>query len=92
MNTRFFDVHGRPVGDLDARTIAISWTALRAIPTVIAVAVGEHKLPAVWSALRSGCIDVLRDRRAHGPRHSWPCPRRPPPREGAVANDRPPRA
>jgi DNA-binding transcriptional regulator LsrR (DeoR family) len=59
MNTRFFDVHGRPVGDLDARTIAISWTALRSIPTVIAVAVGQHKLPAVWSALRSGCIDVL---------------------------------
>ncbi len=59
VNARFFDLHGRPVGDLDARTIAISWTALRAIPTVIAVAVGGHKLPAVWSALRSGCIDVL---------------------------------
>jgi DNA-binding transcriptional regulator LsrR (DeoR family) len=59
MNTRFFDVDGRPVGDLDARTLAIPWSALQAIPTVIAVAVGGHKLPAVWSALRAGCIDVL---------------------------------
>jgi DNA-binding transcriptional regulator LsrR (DeoR family) len=59
MNTRFFDADGQPVGDLEARTIAVSWEQLRAIPTVIAVAAGEHKATAIAGAARSGCIDVL---------------------------------
>jgi DNA-binding transcriptional regulator LsrR (DeoR family) len=59
MNTRFFDADGVPVGDLDARTIAVSWDELRAIHTVIAVAAGEHKAAAIAGAVRSGCIDVL---------------------------------
>jgi DNA-binding transcriptional regulator LsrR (DeoR family) len=59
MNTRFFDADGRPAGDLDARTIAVSWEQLRAIPTVIAVAAGEHKAAAIAGAARTGCIDVL---------------------------------
>ena len=59
MNTRFFDLDGRPVGDLDDRTIAISWEQLRAIPTVLAVAAGEHKATAILGALRTGCVDVL---------------------------------
>jgi DNA-binding transcriptional regulator LsrR (DeoR family) len=59
MNTRFFDVDGRPVGELEARTIAVGWEQLWAIPTVIAVAAGEHKAAAIASAARTGCIDVL---------------------------------
>lgn len=59
MNTRFFDADGQPVGDLDARTIAISWEQLRSIPTVIAVAAGEHKADAIAGAARTGCINVL---------------------------------
>jgi DNA-binding transcriptional regulator LsrR (DeoR family) len=59
MNTRFFDAGGQPVGELEARTIAVGWDQLRAIPTVIAVAAGEHKAAAIASAARSGCIDVL---------------------------------
>jgi DNA-binding transcriptional regulator LsrR (DeoR family) len=59
MNTRFFDASGLPTGDLEARTIAVSWEQLRAIPTVVAVAVGEYKAAAIAGAARSGCIDVL---------------------------------
>jgi DNA-binding transcriptional regulator LsrR (DeoR family) len=59
MNTRFFDAEGRPVGDLEARTIAVSWEQLRAIPTVIAVAAGEHKAAAIAGATRTGGVDVL---------------------------------
>jgi DNA-binding transcriptional regulator LsrR (DeoR family) len=59
MNTRFFDADGQPVGDLDERTIAISWAELRAIPTVVAVAAGEGKVTAVGAAVRTGCVDVL---------------------------------
>ena len=59
MNTRFFDAGGRPTGDLEARTIAVSWDQLRAIPTVIAVAAGEYKAAAIAGAARTGAIDVL---------------------------------
>lgn len=59
MNTRFFDAAGRPTGDLEARTVAVSWQQLRAIPTVIAVAAGEYKAAAIAGAAHSGCIDVL---------------------------------
>ena len=59
MNTRFFDADGQPVGDLDARTIAVSWEQLRSIPTVIAVAAGEHKADAIAGAARTGSVDVL---------------------------------
>jgi DNA-binding transcriptional regulator LsrR (DeoR family) len=59
VNTRFYDISGQPVGDLEERTIAISWQELRAIPTVIAVAAGAEKSTAILGALRSRCIDVL---------------------------------
>jgi DNA-binding transcriptional regulator LsrR (DeoR family) len=59
MNTRFFDGDGRPVGGIDQRTIAVSWSELRAIPTVVAVAAGEHKVGAIRGAALTGCIDVL---------------------------------
>jgi DNA-binding transcriptional regulator LsrR (DeoR family) len=59
MNGRFFRRDGRPGGHLDDRTIAIEWDQLRAIPTVLAVAAGKHKLAAILGALRTGCLDVL---------------------------------
>ena len=59
VNTRFFDEAGRPVTDLDDRTVAIGWDELRAIPTVVAVACGPAKSRAILGALRTGCIDVL---------------------------------
>jgi len=59
MNTRFFDRLGRPVGQLDRRTIAITWQELRAIPTVIAVASGLDKISAIAGAMRTGCVDML---------------------------------
>jgi DNA-binding transcriptional regulator LsrR (DeoR family) len=59
MNTRFFDAEGTSVGEVDRRTIAVEWDALRAIPTVVAVAAGAHKAVAVAGAARTGAIDVL---------------------------------
>jgi len=59
MNLRFFDSAGRPIGELEPRTIAIEWADLRAVPTVVAVAAGANKVEAIRGALRSGCIDVL---------------------------------
>jgi DNA-binding transcriptional regulator LsrR (DeoR family) len=59
MNARFFDAAGRPVGHLDRRTVAIEWSDLAAIPTVIAVAAGESKAEAIRGAARTGCVDVL---------------------------------
>jgi len=59
LNTRFFDPEGRPAGDLDDRTIAISWEDLRAIPLVVAVAAGAVKAAAITGALRTGVVDVL---------------------------------
>ena len=59
MNARFYDAQGNPVGHLDRRTVALSWSELAAIPTVIAVAAGEGKIDAIRGAARTGCIDVL---------------------------------
>lgn len=59
MNARFYDAQGNPVGYLDRRTVALSWSELAAIPTVVAVAAGEGKIDAIWGAARTGCIDVL---------------------------------
>jgi DNA-binding transcriptional regulator LsrR (DeoR family) len=59
MNGRFFCADGLPGGHLDDRTIAIEWEQLRAIPTVVAVAAGKHKIKAIRGALRTECVDVL---------------------------------
>jgi DNA-binding transcriptional regulator LsrR (DeoR family) len=59
MNTRFFDEAGRRVDVLEGRTIALEWDQLRAIPTVVAVAVGTAKATAIAGALRTGTIDIL---------------------------------
>jgi len=59
MNGRFFAQDGRPAGHMDARTIAIEWSQLAAIPIVVAIAAGQTKADAILGALRSGCVDVL---------------------------------
>jgi deoxyribonucleoside regulator len=59
MNTRFFDAAGRGAGDLDARTIAIEWSGLEAIPTVVGIAAGSAKVAAIKGALATHCVDVL---------------------------------
>lgn len=59
INTRFFDVDGQPVADLEQRTIALEWDDMRRIPTVIAVAGGLAKARAIMGALRTRAVDVL---------------------------------
>jgi DNA-binding transcriptional regulator LsrR (DeoR family) len=59
MNARFYDAQGQPVGHLDRRTVALEWSELAAIPTVIAVAAGAGKTEAIRGAARTGCVDVL---------------------------------
>jgi deoxyribonucleoside regulator len=59
MNGRFFCRDGEPGGHLDARTIAIEWAQLEAIPTVVAIAEGLHKVEAIRGALQTRCVDVL---------------------------------
>jgi DNA-binding transcriptional regulator LsrR (DeoR family) len=59
MNTRFFDSAGRPVADLEERTVAVQWEELRRVPTVVAVAAGLAKARAIRGALQTGCVDVL---------------------------------
>jgi DNA-binding transcriptional regulator LsrR (DeoR family) len=59
MNTRFFDRDGRPVAELEDRTVAIGWDELRAIPNVVAVASGLGKVAALEGALATGAIDSL---------------------------------
>lgn len=59
MNGRFFCGDGEPGGHLDSRTIAIEWSQLAAIPTVVAIADGLPKVQAILGALMTGCVDVL---------------------------------
>jgi deoxyribonucleoside regulator len=59
MNARFYDAEGKPVGHLDRRTVALEWSDLSAIPTVIAVAAGKNKAAAIRGAAQTGCVDVL---------------------------------
>jgi DNA-binding transcriptional regulator LsrR (DeoR family) len=68
LNTRFFDAEGRPVAELEPRTMAIDWADIRAIGTVVAVAAGSDKVAAIAGALRTGCVDVLvtNETTAHG--------------------------
>ncbi len=59
MNGRFFCRDGKPGGHLDARTIAIEWDQLAAIPLVVAIAEGLPKVEAILGALKTGAVDVL---------------------------------
>ncbi len=45
--------------DINDRVIGLSLDDLRAIPTTIAVAMGEQKTASILGALRSGVVDVL---------------------------------
>ena len=49
----------RAAVDINDRTIAIGLDALRKIPTVIAVAGGATKAPAILGALRGGYLNTL---------------------------------
>lgn len=57
--TRFFNVEGTPLHNLDDRLIALDWEALQRVPNVIAVAGGALKSSALLGALRTGLIDEL---------------------------------
>jgi deoxyribonucleoside regulator len=59
VNTRFIDAFGKPIPELEARTVAIGLDDLRAIDTVVAVAAGATKVHAIRAALLTGAIDVL---------------------------------
>jgi DNA-binding transcriptional regulator LsrR (DeoR family) len=57
---RYFDADGREIESaVHDRVLAVSVDDLRAIPTVLAVAVGAVKGPAIRAALRGQLIDVL---------------------------------
>jgi DNA-binding transcriptional regulator LsrR (DeoR family) len=53
------DHEGRRVGGLDDRRMGIEETALRAIPTRIAIATGLEKAAAIRAVLRSGLVTAL---------------------------------
>ena len=59
VSARFFDIQGKPVGDLDDRLMAIEREELARIPTVVAMAAGPEKYAAILGALRSDYVDVL---------------------------------
>jgi DNA-binding transcriptional regulator LsrR (DeoR family) len=58
---RYYDLRGRPLDcpGLRDRILAISLEDLAAIPSVVGVAWGAEKGPAVLGALRGGLLDVL---------------------------------
>jgi DNA-binding transcriptional regulator LsrR (DeoR family) len=57
---RFFDAAGREVPNgVQDRVLAVDLADLRAIPTVMGVAAGAHKAPAVLAALRGGLVRSL---------------------------------
>ena len=57
---RYFGSDGRPLtGAVHDRVLAVTLKDLAAIPTVVGVASGRAKVPAVLGALAGGLIDVL---------------------------------
>jgi deoxyribonucleoside regulator len=59
VGTHFFTAEGEPVPVLDERLIAIEWSQLQNIPTVVALASGRAKPHAIIGALRSKLVDIL---------------------------------
>jgi DNA-binding transcriptional regulator LsrR (DeoR family)/AcrR family transcriptional regulator len=56
----FFDIHGRLLStDIGSRVVGMRREAIAAARTVVAVASGLMKAPAILGALRTGLIDVL---------------------------------
>ncbi|GAA4705457.1 sugar-binding protein [Phytohabitans rumicis] len=57
---RFFDADGQEIhGEVHDRVLAVSIADLRAIATVVGLAVGEEKARGVLGALRGGFLNVL---------------------------------
>lgn len=57
---RFFDRDGQLVdGPLNDRVVGLSLDSLRAIPTRVAIARGEKRVPALRAALTSGLSNIL---------------------------------
>jgi deoxyribonucleoside regulator len=57
---RFYDINGRLfTEDVEKRTIAVTAEQLHAIPTVIAVGGGEHKVRSIIGAARQKLFNVL---------------------------------
>lgn len=60
ISLRFFDVDGNMINHpINDRLIGISYSEIRNIPRVIAVAGGSEKYEAIKGALKSGLVDVL---------------------------------
>lgn len=60
MAARFFDAEGREVhGAVHDRVLALTLDEVRAIPTVVGLAVGREKVAGVAAALRGHLVDVL---------------------------------
>jgi deoxyribonucleoside regulator len=59
VGTHFFTAEGQSVPRLDDRLIAIEWSQLQEIPTVVALASGRAKTHAIIGALRSKLVDIL---------------------------------
>ena len=58
--SRFFFEDGQPYkGDMDGRIIGIDTHDLKKIPKVIALAVGNEKVPGIIGAIRGGYMDTL---------------------------------
>jgi deoxyribonucleoside regulator len=60
MSGQIFTLDGTPyTGGFNERVIGLRLDDLRAIPTVMAIAIGEAKIDAIVGALRTGVIDVF---------------------------------
>ena len=59
--TSFFDINGDHITAAwcDDCSISISWEELLRVPTLIGVAGGKRKAPAILGAVQSGVVDVL---------------------------------
>jgi len=59
--TSYFNIKGEHVREpwCEECAIGISWDELCRVPTVIAIAIGKRKAPAILGALRSGVVHIL---------------------------------
>jgi DNA-binding transcriptional regulator LsrR (DeoR family) len=61
MCSSFFDIDGNfiSVPWCDQCSISVNWDDLKKIPTVIGIATGKRKAPAILGAIRSKIVDIL---------------------------------
>lgn len=58
--SQYYDIQGQPItDDINKRVVGLDLLALRNIPIVVGVALGEHKAMAILGALRGHFINVL---------------------------------